>query len=112
MVELSDLVTLSWRERKGKRSPHEGRLRESCGFNSRLVHHFKGVASVKRTNLTGALQGVKTQRQRLTGNAVKIHNAGSTPALLSTTFGVKFVATPGQGVMLPLLGDNGHRGRG
>ena len=41
MVELSDLVTLSWRERKGKRSPHEGRLRESCGFNSRLVHHFQ-----------------------------------------------------------------------
>jgi len=43
MVELSNQVTLSWRERKGKRSTHEVRLRESCGFNSRLVHHFRQV---------------------------------------------------------------------
>lgn len=38
--ELSDRVALSWRERKGKRSTHEVRLRESCGFESRPIHLF------------------------------------------------------------------------
>lgn len=55
MVELSDLVALSWRERKGKGSSHEERLRESCGFNSRPVHYFmEGVASCGGDNLRGS----------------------------------------------------------